>query len=235
MTDLEKIAKQMQEDWDRRISHDYRFWMSDGYRDDQAMWQAGERDFNIICAGLENTHQLAALDLGCGVGRLLKTAASRFHHVVGIDVSNEALTKAREFLSSQDNVEVVLGNGVDLSSFSDSSLDIVYSFAALTSVPSAVAARYIGEVNRILRDGGIFRLQFYLGAEQQVRRDDTLHLRCYQRGNFERAAQLAGFRVQYIEELVLPFQVSFTSCVGPSRRDDETNIVRNNRTCKSMK
>ncbi len=33
MGDLRKIGDLMRADWDRRVEHDYLFWMSDGSRD----------------------------------------------------------------------------------------------------------------------------------------------------------------------------------------------------------
>ena len=35
----------MRADWDRRVAHDYLFWMSDGWQSEAAMWASGERDF----------------------------------------------------------------------------------------------------------------------------------------------------------------------------------------------
>lgn len=209
MKDFTKISALMKEDWDRRVRHDYRFWMSDGHESDQAMWESGARDFGLMTRGLPDGQTKTIVDLGCGVGRLLKAALQSFGRVIGVDVSETALKKAKELLGQDPRLSLICGNGVDLHQISDASVDTVVSFAALTSVPLSATASYLLEVNRILKPGGVFRLQFYLGREQPVCATDTLHLRSYERDNFARAAQAAGFNIEFIEELVLPFQVSF--------------------------
>ena len=209
MKDYAKIARLMKSDWDRRISHDYRFWMSDGYRDDEAMWESGERDFQIITEGIQQPEQKSILDLGCGVGRLLKAAVRRYRHVVGLDVSEKAVERAGKFLGENPALTLMVGNGYDLREFPDASLDVVLSFAALTSVPTDIACNYLKEINRVLKAEGVFRLQLYVGEEQMVEATDTLHLRCYREENFRRAAEAAGFAVEWVKELILPFKVSF--------------------------
>lgn len=52
-------------------------------------------------------------------------------------------------------------------------------------------------------------MQLYIGREQPVRVDDTLHVRCYREENLKQAMRLAGFIVTSTRELVLPLQVSF--------------------------
>ena len=199
----------MRADWDRRIAHDYRFWMSDGHQSDEAMWTSGERDFSLITRELGETSNKTVLDLGCGVGRLMKAARSKFAKVIGIDISERAVTKARELLGNDPGISLIVGDGFSLSALPTGSVDVVVSFAALVSMPAEVTARYLVEFHRVLNANGMVRLQVYLGKEQSVTRCNTLHLRAFDRENFIRAVQSAGFGVQWIEELKLPFEVSF--------------------------
>ncbi len=195
MSDYKDISEQMRADWDRRITHDYRFWMSDGYHSDDEMWKSGERDFSILVDGIEDCQEKTILEIGCGVGRLLRAASKRFKQVIGLDVSEEAVKKARAFLADSKNVEVICGNGVDLSELPDNSIDLVTSFAAITSVPTEIIANYFREIHRVLRPGGEVRMQCYLGTEQSVGKTDTLHLRCFKEENFKRAVEQAGFEL----------------------------------------
>ncbi len=206
---IEALGAQMRADWDRRIRHDYRFWMSDGHASDEAMWFSGARDLEILTADIKNPGQKSVLDIGCGVGRLLRSACAKFAEVHGFDVSATAIEKARALLSDAKNLHLHLGDGYTLQPLAAHSIDLVISFAALVSMPTDVVARYMIEAQRVLKDDGLLRMQLYLGKEQIVGRNDTLHIRCYDRGNFERAMQAAGFRVESITELVLPIQVSF--------------------------
>lgn len=207
MKDFSKIAQQMKADWNRRIRHDYRFWMSDGHTDDATMWRSGERDLDIMLADLGDTRGLTLLDVGCGVGRLLKPALGRFARVIGFDVSDQAIGKARALLGEAP--ELYVGNGVDLQPLADRSVDVILSFAAITSMPTEVMAAYLCEFHRVLKPGGIARLQIYLGNESAVEQNDTLQLRCYSEEKFERAVRAAGFELEWARDLVLPFKVSF--------------------------
>ncbi len=209
MPTIQELAQQMRSDWDRRIAHDHRFWMSDGYRDDRTMWESGERDFAILVDGIERPDEKVLVDLGCGVGRLVRAGAKRFRKVMGFDVSAEAIRRAQELLHDVPNAELLVGSGVDLQPLEAQSVDVVTSFAALTSMPTTVIARYLADMHRVLKMGGVARIQVYLGKEQPTNVHDTLHLRCFERAHFERAVQAAGFQVEFITELMLPFQVSF--------------------------
>lgn len=209
MDELQKLARQMREDWDRRVSHDYRFWMSDGHINDQAMWESGKRDLEILLADLPSSEQSSLLEIGCGVGRILKAALERFPRVLGIDVSEKAIAKARELLPTDPRLQLLVGNGMTLEPLADRSIATIVSYAALTSIPTDIIAQYLREMNRVLTDDGTIRLQVYLGREQIVGRNDTLHLRCYDQDNFRVAVAAAGFNIEWIRELELPFQVSF--------------------------
>lgn len=210
MTTLPKLAELMRKDWDRRVGHDYRFWMSDGHKDDAEMWRTGERDFAIISRDVPVGEQLTALEVGCGVGRMLRAASQKFGKTIGFDVSQRAIDKARELLGPNARIELVVGSGLDLQPVESQSVDFVWSFASLTSMPTKVIAAYLVEMRRVLKQTGFVGLQVYLGNQIAVRESDTLHLRCYTRENFTAAMNLAGFVVRREEELVLPnVQVSF--------------------------
>ena len=206
---LSELSAMMKQDWDRRLDHDYRFWMSDGYENDEAMWSSGERDYEIITKGLEDCIAKTQLELGCGVGRLLRPALRKFRKVIGVDVSEKAINKAKDLLGERKELELIVGNGFDLSQIPDNTVDVALSFAAITSIPTDIIANYLREIHRVLKREGIFRLQCYLGTPQEVNHDDTLHIRCYAEDRFRAAMEASGFKIESIEELVLPFQVSF--------------------------
>jgi spore maturation protein CgeB len=206
---LQKIQERMRSDWDRRISHDYRFWMSDGHANDEAMWASGARDFGIITHGIPELKSKRLLDLGCGVGRLLKSASAACKQVYGVDVSPRAVMKAQTLLGATSNLSIIAGDGVSLAPLADQSVDVVISFAALVSMPALVTAQYLREIHRILTPNGLVRIQVYLGNEQVVGMNDTLHLRSFNRDRFVQAMSVAGFDVTAINDLTLPFQVSF--------------------------
>lgn len=204
------LGQRMREEWDRRILHDYRYWMSDGVASDELMWQSGERDLTLLFTGLSAELLSAAtvLELGCGVGRLLRAASKQCRKVVGIDVSVEALNRAKVLIAELENVELKQGNGADISCLEDNSLDGAYSFAALGSMPVAVQAAYLKELSRVVRPGGFIRIQIYLGKPQETVEEDTIVLRSFDSGCFRRAVEAAGLEWLGSSEVVLPFEVS---------------------------
>lgn len=207
---IDPLNLRMANEWDRRVSHDYRYWMSDGVESDDAMWKTGERDIRILFESLDMEHSedKVALEIGCGVGRLLKSAAHIFGKIIGVDVSPCAIRLAQKLLSNVDNLEFFCGNGQDLTGIEDDSIDFVYSFAALCSMPTVVFSSYLLEISRILKIGGQIAIQVYLGQDQHICQEDTLSLRSYKKDRFSAAMHVIGFKLIKINELILPFEVS---------------------------
>ena len=200
----------MRSDWDRRIQNDYRFWMGDGFVDDAAMWKTGSRDFRIVTDGIlgNESKSWTVLDLGCGVGRLLREAAASFGSVIGVDVSKDAIERASQLLSDISNIRLHTTNGLDLAPIADRSIDLAYSFAAASHMPAPVFAENLVELARVIKAGGILRLQVYLGKEQQICEEDTLAPRGYDRSRFIAGLKTAGFDFESEFEPKLPFEVS---------------------------
>ena len=89
------------------------------------------------------------LDVGCGEGRFGAELARRGAVVVGIDVAEEPLRRARE-LHPQLDLRVVDGEGPwDLP---DASFDVVWAGEVIEHV--ADTAAWLSEVRRVLRSGG---------------------------------------------------------------------------------
>jgi spore maturation protein CgeB len=203
MTPLEKLAEQMKSDWDRRVGHDYRFWMGEGHLDDGRMWETGSKDFFDLAEGIRGGPTSVALEIGCGVGRMMKAASERFGRVIGIDVSRLAIAKARELIGLTPKIDLVVGSGVDLAPVESHSVDFVWSYAAIACMPIPVIANYLIEIKRVLKVDGIARLQLYLGQEMLVHEHDTLHLRSFSPENLANAAALAGFSCSVCWERVV--------------------------------
>src|SRR5204862_1443083 len=132
----------------------------------------------------------AALDLGCGDGRLTGELSAKV--VVGADVSQVALSRARQRLP--DAVELVeLGPGQDLP-FADSEFDLVLCAETLEHVQDV--QRMLSEVRRVLRPGG--RLAVTTPAHSfLMRAPDPLspHLRFFTRRSLRRLLREMGFAV----------------------------------------
>ncbi|NUZ05794.1 class I SAM-dependent methyltransferase [Piscinibacter koreensis] len=105
-----------------------------------------------------------ALEIGCGIGRLMAPLCARVRSVVGTDVSPGMIAAATRRLAGFSNARVVLTSGQDLSAFGSASMDLVYSvdtFPYLVLGGPALVERHFREVRRVLRPGGDFVLFNY--------------------------------------------------------------------------
>jgi ubiquinone/menaquinone biosynthesis C-methylase UbiE len=93
------------------------------------------------------------LDVGCGGGWLVREIASRVPqgHVLGMDVSNEMIARARRSSAQWRNVEFVVG-GVDAIPRDADSFDKVISVESSYYWPDPAAG--IRDIFRVVRPGG---------------------------------------------------------------------------------
>ncbi len=112
-------------------------------------------------AAMERLEQLgicpvrdAALDFGCGVGRVTVALSRYFGAVTGVDIAEPMLDRARSLLSGQPGCQFVANDKPDLRAFADGSFDLVYCSLVLQHMPPALAAGYLREFVRVLRPGG---------------------------------------------------------------------------------
>ena len=115
-------------------------------------------DWGVLGAGRD------ALEVGCGIGRLMAPLSSRLRSVVGTDVSPGMIAAATRRLEGASNTRVELTTGQDLSAFGSGSMDLVYSvdaFPYLVLSGPALVERHFQEVRRVLRPGGDFVLFNY--------------------------------------------------------------------------
>lgn len=190
-----------QKDWDSRIQFNYRLWMSDGLSSDEEMFRTGERDLALLLPPSPADKHKFFLEIGCGVGRLLKAASKRFSKVVGVDISQVAINKAKSLLKNLSNVTLYLTDGVSLPPDLRGQGDIVASFATMFSIPVSSFANYIIEANRFLKTGGELAWQLFLGEEIIPPEDDSLSIRSYREDRLEKAFSLANFEIFEVKEL----------------------------------
>lgn len=210
MKPLSTIANCMRQDWDRRVEHDYRFWIANEISSQSLIWEEGERDFSQIISGINLTNRDVALEIGCGVGRMLPAANKIFRSVIGVDVSPRAISKAKDLCESlnQDSLQIDLINttGSDLQGVPSKSIDLVWSFAALPHMPTRIFAAYLTEIKRVLRETGVARLQVFVGQQDNPAESDTLRMRAYTESAIKKAAAPAGLKLTSIAQVSMPLQ-----------------------------
>jgi len=211
------LKRMMRSDWDARISLDYRAWMNDRIDTDEQLWVTGRRDFCSLMKGV-NTSEMQnqiALDLGCGVGRLMLPASSVFKQIIGIDISAKAIHKAKGLLGDRKNISFLVGNGLDLDLVESDSIDFAYSFGVLPHIPTVVFAEYLIELARVLKPNSCARLQVFIGKAEDSVKEDTAAFRSYGREQFQNAANYVGFTVESMSELDLGVELPNDGLLRP--------------------
>jgi SAM-dependent methyltransferase len=102
----------------------------------------------------------AALDFGCGLGRLTRALSTRFATAHGVDVSESLIEQARALNRDAEHCDFRVLGAEGLSAFDGESIDLVCSLLVLQHQDrrSTVAA-YIAEFIRVLRPGGVVVFQ----------------------------------------------------------------------------
>jgi ubiquinone/menaquinone biosynthesis C-methylase UbiE len=158
----------MRQDWDERARKDAFHYIASWRKDwnPETFFQSGEEDFQKLVAPVFNGRAWelqgkTMLELGCGAGRMTRSFAQRFSRVYAFDISPEMLRHARALFPDAANVDWTLGNGTDLSGVDTESVDFVFSYIVLQHMPaSEFALRYIREMLRVIKVGGMFLFQF---------------------------------------------------------------------------
>ncbi len=158
----------MRQDWDERARKDAFHYIASWRKDwtPESFFQSGEEDYQRLVAPIFDRWKWEAkgksmLELGCGAGRMTRSFAQRFSHVYAFDISKEMLGHAKALFPGASNVDWILGNGTDLSGLADETVDFAFSYIVLQHMPEPeFAIRYVREMLRVLKPGGLFLFQF---------------------------------------------------------------------------
>lgn len=101
----------------------------------------------------------AAIDFGCGVGRLTFPLSKRFRTCYGIDISRSMVDFATTQRERGPNCRFIENATTRLESFEDASIDLVYSAIVFQHIAPRYTLEYIREFGRVLKPGGIFAFQ----------------------------------------------------------------------------
>lgn len=156
--------------WSILSSPEYRF----GAWDTDVFFATGEAEAAGVHARLDELGGLpalgAALDFGCGLGRVTRAFATRFDHVVGVDISETMLVKARDLNADAPNIEFVHNAAADLTVLGDQRFDLVYCRIVLQHQPSREVARgYVDEFVGLLKPGGRLVFQIPMNIPRRYR------------------------------------------------------------------
>ena len=170
------VLQRMRADWNERAGEDANYYVAFGRREqEEAEFFATGAD---VVRGLEVdlkrfAGREAALEIGCGPGRLMRPLSRHFQEIHGVDVSDAMIKLARERLRGTTNAFPHHASGSDLKLFPNEKFDFVYSYAVFQHIPSGdVVFQYLREARRVLKTGGILRCQVN-GLPQTAKQYDT--------------------------------------------------------------
>jgi SAM-dependent methyltransferase len=194
---LRSSTDRMRNAWDRRARKNARRFIECGHSgSDDDFWSSGRRDLDdLVLKGLTLDPSAAALEIGCGIGRLLRPLSERIAQATGVDISGEMIRIGRAALADRPNVRLERTDG-DLSGVADHSLDLVYSHIVFQHVPARAAiSRYFAEAARVLRPGGVFRFQVDGRRGRWYPFPDTWHGVRYAAGALRQEIGAVGFEI----------------------------------------
>src|SRR5579872_586401 len=161
--DQPQDLEQMRADWNERAGEDAYYYVAFGRRDqeDDEFFATGKEIVTAMEMELKRLRgRDAALEIGCGPGRLMRPLSRHFGEIHGVDVSDNMIRLATERLRDTPNAHPHHGSGSDLKLFPDEKFDFVYSYAVFQHIPSRnVVLEYLHEARRVLKTDGILRCQ----------------------------------------------------------------------------
>lgn len=165
-----KKQKQMRRSWNNKAEVNAYHWV-DSTKDNwnkADYYEKGNQEIkkyvinflNFKGFNFNDLKKIRALDIGCGTGRLTRAMANYFNFVYGVDISQKMLKKARKDNSDLTNVAFNISNGYDLSDFTNSFFDFVFSFIVFQHIPNKnIVNNYLKDIYRILNKDGLMKVQ----------------------------------------------------------------------------
>jgi SAM-dependent methyltransferase len=219
------LAARMQREWDDRAARDAQFYIASGTADAEAFWRSGEEELSaLILSEVELAPSAEVLEIGCGIGRLMRPLAAKARHVLGVDISPSMIAEARHACGSLQNVDFAVTDGA-LRDVRGESRDFIFSYIVFQHIPEVGAIdEYVRDVARVLRPGGVFHFQ----VDSRTGRRGTYTPDTYAGVTLEsrevrEMADAAGLEV--VQQWGAGTHYLWTTCRKPGRDLDAIRIV----------
>ena len=190
-------SRLMRRDWDLRARANALYYIDCGHGESESeFWASGRKDLDqLILRDIRLAPDAVTVEIGCGIGRILRPLAGRTGRAFGVDISREMVRRARRGLRDVPNARVFRTKG-SLDKIPDAACDFVYSFIVFQHIPvKSAVSLYIGEAARVLKGGGIFRFQADGRASAEAAATDTWNGVRYAAVELRGELGAAGFEV----------------------------------------
>ena len=191
--------------------------------------ETGRREVSLLMYQLRalgiDVRREAALDFGCGVGRLSQPLAAYFDRVVGIDVSPEMIRLANGINHDPVRVRYVCNDRDDLAMFASGDFTFMYSNVVLQHLEPPRTLQYLSELLRVVAPGGVlvFQLPSHLRPPEERQAASTAMVEEAYRASV-RVESEVPHRVAPGSELMLTASVTNTS--GHAWSQSEAGPIR---------
>ena len=162
--------RQLQRNWERLAQADPLWSICTDPEKRHHQW--GEREFFetgrteistvlscLASLGLHPDPAAPALDFGCGVGRLTRALAASFGECWGVDISETMIQLATEFNVDCSRCRFLVNTTDNLQVFHSGYFGFIYTSIVLQHMETRYVRRYLGEMARVLRPGGVLVFQ----------------------------------------------------------------------------
>jgi len=173
-----------------------------GIGNEQEFWKRGEEDASRLLKFINK--ETIVLDVGCGIGRVMKSMAPHCREVHGVDTSALILRRAKNELIELKNCFFHRSEFARFS-FPANSFDLIYSFYTLQHMEKEDAYLSLRRMYDLLKPQGIIYVQFpdfcsdhyfSLFEEYALRHSKYwARVRCYTKPEIEQLYAGAGFKI----------------------------------------
>jgi len=176
--------KKLQQNWEELAQADPLWAICSDPKKSGRNWDAreffatGEKEIRVVleyvqALGLQLDSSAPALDFGCGVGRLTRALSGHFSECWGVDISRTMIEKARELNQEVPNCRFRLNEAEHLDGFADGYFGFAYSSIVLQHIHPQLVRKYLSELVRVLKPGGVLVFQitdrFKAGLARRLR------------------------------------------------------------------
>ena len=154
----------------------------DPWASNDARFRYQTRKYDVLDALLGKRRFGRALDIGAGLGGLARRLADRADQVLGLDVSEQAVIRAKMIHASAPNLSFAQGDVLDLPAALDGTFDLVAVTDTLYYLPPPIEdglLKMVAErLTRLLRPGGTLLIanHYFFAADPDSRLSRRIHL-----------------------------------------------------------